>query len=156
VNVAFLVLLAVSIFITVLLRYIFRVAVPEMTVLQRFAVAWLVFLGAALLVWEEGHLKIDIFGPYLSARGKKVQRVLIDVLLLGALVVLVLAGRKAFVIGIARTELIELRFLEERISLAYFNSAFFVGSCLMLLFHILKLLERYVITRRHRAEGDRQ
>lgn len=154
VNVAFLLLLVLSIFATVLLRYIFRLAVPEMTVLQRFAVAWLVFLGAALLVWDEAHLKIDIFGPYLSERGRRVQQIVIDILLLGAVILLLFAGRKALLVGIARTELIELRFLKNRISLAYFNGAFFVGALLMVVFHALKLLERYVVPRRTGREPD--
>ena len=144
-NVFFLALLALTIFVTVFLRYVFKISVPEVTILQRFAVAWLVFLGAAMAVWDDQHLKIDIFGPFLSPRARIVQRTLIDILMTGALFLLVLVGRKAFIVGIERTELIEIRFLQERISLFYFNSSFFVGALLMFLFHILNLIDRYYL-----------
>jgi TRAP-type C4-dicarboxylate transport system permease small subunit len=149
VNVFFLALLSVTIFVTVLLRYVFEVAVPEATVVQRFAVAWLVFLGAAIALWDDQHLKIDIFGPYLSGRGKWIQRLLIDILMTGAVVLLFLAGLRAFQIGLYRTELIEIRFLKNRLTLAYINTAFLAGAGLMLLFHLLNIVDRYVLRRAH-------
>jgi TRAP-type C4-dicarboxylate transport system permease small subunit len=154
VNIVFLALLTVTIFVTVLLRYIFKVAVPEATILQRFAVAWLVFLGAAIAVWDDQHLKIDIFGPYISERGKKIQRIVIDILMLAAVVLLVLAGIRAFQIGLYRTELIEIRFLKNRIRLTYINSAFLTGSALMLIFHLLNLVDRYILGGGKRAQEE--
>lgn len=142
-NVGFLLLLTLTIFITVLLRYIFKVAVPEVTIIQRFAVAWLVFLGSAMAVWDDQHLKIDMFGSLLSERLQRRRQLLIDLLVFGALILLTLVGRKAFLVGLERTELIEIRLLDHRISLAYFNSAFLVGAALMLLFHILNMVDRY-------------
>lgn len=142
-NVGFLLLLTVTIFVTVLLRYIFKVAVPEVTILQRFSVAWLVFLGSAMAVWDDQHLRIDMFGSILSERLQRRRQLIIDLLVLCALILLTLVGRKAFIVGLERTELIEIRLLDHRISLAYFNSAFLVGAALMLLFHLLNLVDRY-------------
>ena len=140
-------LLAVVIFSTVLARYVFRASVPELLVVTRFCIAWIVFIGGAIAVRNDDHLAIDIFGPYLSDRANRYRLLLVDILVTGAIVVFVLVGYRGFIVGLSRVERIPWRFAAGTVSLAYFNTAFFAGSVLMILFQLLNLVDRYVIRR---------
>lgn len=128
--------LSLIIFISVLTRYIFKISIPELIVIQKFAISWLVFLGAAVGVKEKNHLKIDMLNDILPQKYIDIKELIIDFLLIFVMIGLIVVGQKAFFNGFTRKELIPIRFLSESISLGYFNSSFLVGSILMLLFQV--------------------
>ncbi len=142
--VVLLILLAVTIFFSVLARYVFRVSIPELTLLQRFSTVWLIFLGAAVAVHEDEHLAIDMLSPLMGDRGQRRRRVVIDIIVLIGTILFTVVGYNGFQAGITRTELLRLPMFDRaRISLAYFNTAFLVGGVLMFLLHALAMLQRY-------------
>lgn len=64
-------------------RYVFGVSfswVPEMA---RFLMAWSIFLGAGILVYNEEHIKVDILEKYLSGLPHKLLKL---ILILGSMV----------------------------------------------------------------------
>ncbi|SDI79778.1 TRAP transporter small permease [Alteribacillus bidgolensis] len=139
-----LVLLAVTLFVSVVARYVFSASIPETEVIRKFCIAWLVFMGSAIAVKEKHHLEIDIFTEYLSARLVRIKNIIVYVLMLTAILILVFVGVAAFNAGINRTEMVSIRFLSDPPSLAYYYTAVLVGSIFMLYFHIVnarKLLE---------------
>jgi TRAP-type C4-dicarboxylate transport system permease small subunit len=139
-----LVVLSAAIFAGVVTRYVLRISVPELALIQRFCVFWLIFTGGALAVRSGDHLSIDVFGPFLSERGLKVQRIAIDVLSSFAVVLFLFVGYNGFLSGLNRTELLRISwFGNARISLAVFNGAFLFGATLMFLFQLAGLIERY-------------
>lgn len=139
-----LVILAASIFTGVVTRYILKISVPELALIQRFCVFWLVFAGGALAVRTDDHLAIDVFGPFLHDRGLRRQRIAIDVLTTVAVVFFMVVGYNGFLAGLNRTELLRISWINNvRISLVVFNSAFLVGALLMVLFHTVNLVNRY-------------
>lgn len=143
INSFFLILLSMTIFLSVIARYAFQYSIPEFTILQKFAIVWLVFLGAAVALREDEHLKIDIFSDYLPERFVKLKSILIDIILLFTIIFLIFVGIQSFKVGFTRRELIPIRFISNRISLAYYNSAFLVGVILMFIFHLRNLKDKY-------------
>lgn len=143
INSFFMILLALTIFLSVIARYAFQYSIPEFTILQKFSIVWLVFLGTAVGVREDEHLKIDIFSDYLPERAVKLKTIIIDIILLFTIIFLVFVGYDSFKVGFLRKELIPIRFISQRISLIYYNSAFLVGALLMLVFQIRNLKDKY-------------
>ena len=138
-----LLILSASLFAGVVTRYVLRVSVPELALVQRFCVFWLIFTGGALAVRTGDHLSIDVFGPFLSERGVRLQRIAIDVLSSAAIVLFLIVGYNGLLSGLNRTELMRISwFGNARISLAVFNGAFLFGASLMCLFQIAVLTER--------------
>lgn len=152
VTAALMALLSVAIFTTVLARYVFRASIPELVVLTRLCIAWLVFLGGALAVRNDDHLAIDIFGPYLSPRANRYRRIVLDALVTFAIVLFVVVGYRAFIVGLSRVERIRLLVTGKQISLAYFNTAFVVGAVLMFAFQVLNLIDRHIFHRSPKKE----
>lgn len=145
-----LVLISVTLFTGVITRYVFSYSIPELEVLRKFSLLWLVFLGSALAVKEKAHLEIDILSDYLSERGAKIRDILVYFLTLVGIVILVFIGVAAFKSGLARSELVSIRFLSSQPSLIYYYSAFLVGSILMVYFHLLNA--RSLFFKKHKKE----
>ncbi|MFB9865758.1 TRAP transporter small permease [Vreelandella sulfidaeris] len=132
-----LVLISVTLFTGVVTRYVFSYSIPELEVLRKFSLLWLVFLGSAIAVKEKAHLEIDILSDYLSERGAKIRDIIVYLLTLVGIVILVFIGVAAFKSGLNRSELVSIRFLTTQPSLIYYYSAFLVGSIFMVYFHLL-------------------
>ena len=49
-------------------RYLFRRSIDGADEILIFTMAWLVFIGAAVVTWEGRHLRLDLLGEALSAR----------------------------------------------------------------------------------------
>lgn len=129
--------LALTLFVAVVARYVFQISLSETAIIQKFSVAWLVFLGSAIAVKDKEHLEIDIFSEYMSEKNVKRKNIVVYVLTLIAIICLVLVGLNAWKAGFIRKELIPVRFLTTRFSLAYYYTSILVGSLGMLFFHIL-------------------
>ncbi|MFD1415798.1 TRAP transporter small permease [Oceanobacillus jeddahense] len=138
-SVLMMILLAVTLFIGVLTRYVFSFSIPELEVVRNFCLIWMVFIGSALAVKEKLHLDIDIFSDYLSERLNSWRIRIVYLLTFFGIGILIFIGVAAFESGLNRMELVPIRFLSEQPSLVYYYSSFLVGSVLMLLFHLLNI-----------------
>ena len=131
-----LIILSLSVFISVLTRYIFKIAIPELIIIQKFSLSWLVFLGAAEAVKESQHLSIDMFSKFLSVKNRYIKQIIIDIFLFIAIIIFFMAGGEAFLISFRRKELIPIRFIKHYVNLTYFNMPFFIAGILMIFFQI--------------------
>lgn len=86
-------LMTILVFLQVLFRYLFNTPLGWSEEIARFAFVWLSFLGAAILVRTDGHIRVSVFVDQLPDRGWIAVRVLqyagalicIAILLLGGL-----------------------------------------------------------------------
>ncbi len=136
-------LLSFTIFIAVIGRYVFRYPLPEVNIVQNFSLVWLIMLGSGIALKHKEHLDIDIIGPYLSKRANAIRAFLIDAIVMLAVVLLIFVGYKSFLAGFTRTELTPIRFLDHRISMVYFNSAFLFGALTMFAYQVVNLLKSF-------------
>lgn len=143
ISITMLILLSITLFVGVLSRYVFSYSIPELEVIRKFSLMWLVFVGSALAVKEKVHLEIDIFSEYLSEKMVKVKDIIVYILSFFGMSILITIGFTAFQAGLDRTELVPIRFLSEQPSLIYYYSAFLIGSILMLYFHLCKSQELF-------------
>ncbi|MDX8045516.1 TRAP transporter small permease subunit [Gracilibacillus sp. S3-1-1] len=141
ISVFMMILLAVTLFVGVLSRYVFSYSIPELEVLRNFSLMWLVFIGSALAVKEKMHLEIDIFSDYISERINRIRLLVVFILSIFGMGILVFIGIAAFQSGLNRTELVPIRILSTQPTLIYYYSAFLVGSILMLYFHLINSRE---------------
>ncbi len=137
-------LLSLTIFVAVVARYVFKFPIPEVNIVQNFSLVWLIMLGAGIALKHKEHLDIDIIGPYLSEKAAAVRYFLIDIIVLLAVLLLVVVGYKAFLAGFTRSELTPIRFLDHRITLVYFNSAFLFGALTMLIYQVVNVAKTYI------------
>ena len=66
--------MGLSIFLQVVLRNIFHEGILWGDILLRHLVLWVGFIGASLATREQKHINIDLFGRFLSDRGKNIVR----------------------------------------------------------------------------------
>ncbi|SDN87035.1 TRAP transporter small permease [Alkalicoccus daliensis] len=137
INVITMITLTLALFTGVIARYVFSYSIPEIEVIRKFCIMWLVFMGSAIAIKEKQHLEIDIFTEYLSKRLAKIKEVIVYILTLAGVIILLFIGLAAFDAGLNRTELVSISFLPFRPSLTYYYSAFLIGSIFMLYFHLL-------------------
>lgn len=89
---ALLAAMSVMVFLNVVLRFLFNSGIPQTEELSRYAFVWLTFLGAVVLLREGRHLGMDSFLMRLSPAGRKVCRILSDVLIIGCCVLLLIGS----------------------------------------------------------------
>lgn len=143
-------MLSITIFTAVIARYVFGYPLPEVNVVQNFSLVWLVLLGSGLALKNKEHLDIDILTPYLSEKTNAVRSFIIDMIVMAAILLLLAVGYKSFLAGFTRTELTPIRFLDGRISMVYFNSAFLFGAITMFAyqsFNIIKSFKNIQVTK---------
>ncbi len=136
-------LLSFTIFVAVVARYVFKFPLPEVNIVQNFSLVWLIMLGSGIALKNKEHLDIDILGPYLSERSNAIREFLIDVIVMLAVILLLAVGYKSFLAGFSRTELTPIRFLDHRITMVYFNSAFFFGAITMFIYQGINVLKTF-------------
>ncbi len=136
-------MLSFTIFVAVIARYVFGFPLPEVNIVQNFSLVWLIMLGSGIALKEKEHLDIDILGSYLSERANAIRAFLIDVVVLLAIILLLAVGYKSFLAGFSRTELTPIRFLDHRITLVYFNSAFLFGAITMFIYQVINVLKTF-------------
>jgi TRAP-type C4-dicarboxylate transport system permease small subunit len=143
ISIFMLILLSLTLFAGVIARYVFSYSIPELEVIRKFSLMWLVFIGSALAVKEKLHLEIDIFSDYLDEKKIRVKNIIVYVLSLFGIIILILVGFAAFKSGLNRTELVPIRFLSSPPSLIYYYSAFVIGAVFMLYFHLANAKELF-------------
>jgi TRAP-type C4-dicarboxylate transport system permease small subunit len=94
--------ITIGVFIQVVLRYVFAVSFLWGEELSLFAFIWCVFLGTAVCTWRHIHFSFDIFSELLTGRAAGVQRLLVDVCVLVATVVIAITGWQFSQMSIAR------------------------------------------------------
>jgi TRAP-type C4-dicarboxylate transport system permease small subunit len=94
--------ITIGVFIQVVLRYVFAVSFLWGEELSLFAFIWCVFLGTAVCTWRHIHFSFDIFSELLTGRAAGVQRLLVDVCVLLATVVIAVTGWQFSQMSIAR------------------------------------------------------
>lgn len=127
-----LLLLSSAIFFTVITRYLLKICIPELHILIKFSVSWMVFLASAIALKENEHLVIDIISDKLSENKKCVLQFLVNVVVLVILLFLVRVGIYSFQMGMEKLEPIN-----RRINQVYFYSSLSIGSIIMLVMHIM-------------------
>ena len=134
-------LLSLTIFVAVVARYLFHFPIPEVNIVQNFALVWLIMVGSGVALKNRDHLDIDIIGPYLSEKANTIRLFIIDIIVFIAVIFLLYVGYRTFLIGFTRSELTPIRFLDHRISMVYFNTAFFVGAITMVIYQTVNLVK---------------
>ena len=99
---ALLAFITVGVFIQVCLRYLFSVAFIWGEELSLFAFIWCVYLGAAVNVRRRSHFAFDFLAGLLRGRAAALQRLLIDLVVLGLAVFMLVKGYEFSVLSIKR------------------------------------------------------
>lgn len=79
--VGLLAVMVVIVFANVVLRFVFHSGIAQTEELSRYAFVWLTFIGAVVVLREEGHLGVDSYVRRLSLRGRMACRVASDLLI---------------------------------------------------------------------------
>lgn len=128
--------------IEVVLRYIFGLSLIFTEELARYLMVWIVFLGGALAVKDDSHIRINVLVKRLSSRLGQLVRITAHGLTMLLLVVLTVEGIK-----ILPRQLDQMCITIDT-SMFYFYLAIPVGSILMIIF----LLPRIKDSIRRRPE----
>ena len=99
---ALLAFITLGVFIQVVMRYLFAQSFLWGEEFSLFAFIWCVFLGTAVCTWRHIHFSFDIFSELLTGRAAGVQRLLVDVCVLVATVVIAITGWQFSQMSIAR------------------------------------------------------
>ncbi|HEX2116001.1 MAG TPA: TRAP transporter small permease [Alphaproteobacteria bacterium] len=84
--------ITVGVFVQVVLRYAFATSFLWGEELSLFAFIWCIFLGAAICVRRRQHFAFDLPPDFLGPRAARIQRLLIDLLVLAAALLLLIEG----------------------------------------------------------------
>lgn len=114
--------------IEVVLRYIFGLSLIFTEELARYLMVWIVFLGGALAVKDDSHIRINVLVQRLSPRLGQLVRIIAHGLTMLLLVVLTVEGTK-----ILPRQLDQMCITIDT-SMFYFYLAIPVGSILMIIF----------------------
>ena len=99
---ALLAFITIGVFIQVVLRYVFALSFLWGEELSLFAFIWCVFLGSAVCSWRHIHFSFDIFSEALTGRAAGVQRLAVDLCILGVTLVMMVTGWQFSQMSIAR------------------------------------------------------
>ncbi len=114
--------------IEVVLRYIFGLSLIFTEELARYLMVWIVFLGAALAVKDDSHIRINLLVKRLSPRLGQLVRVTAHGLTVLLLMVLAVEGTKIL------PRQLDQMCITVGTSMFYFYLAIPVGSVLMIIF----------------------
>jgi TRAP-type C4-dicarboxylate transport system permease small subunit len=84
--------ITIGVFVQVVLRYVFATSFLWGEELSLFAFIWCIFLGAAICVRRRQHFAFDLPADFLSPRVARAQRLVIDLLILSAALLLLIEG----------------------------------------------------------------
>jgi TRAP-type C4-dicarboxylate transport system permease small subunit len=76
--VGLLAVMVVIVFANVVLRFVFHSGIAQTEELSRYAFVWLTFIGAVVVLREEGHLGVDSYVRRLSPYGRMACRIASD------------------------------------------------------------------------------
>jgi TRAP-type C4-dicarboxylate transport system permease small subunit len=124
---ALLALMAAAVFVQVILRYVFTVAVEGLDEVPRYLFVWLVMVGAAAAMHRGEHTALHYFRDRLGPRGRAVLRALTE----AAGIFLFLSLIKTSFVLVPNVQLQESAGL--RLPLGYVYAAVPVGAALIIL-----------------------
>jgi TRAP-type transport system small permease protein len=81
-----------GVFLQVVLRYVFSTSFLWAEELSLFAFIWCIYLGAAICVWRRSHFAFDFLAGLLTDRAAGLQRLLVDLVILGVAAVMLVEG----------------------------------------------------------------
>jgi len=81
-----------GVFLQILLRYVFSTSFLWGEELSLFAFIWCVYLGAAICVRRRTHFAFDFLAERLTGRAAGIQRLVVDLVVLGVAAILVIEG----------------------------------------------------------------
>ncbi len=81
-----------GVFLQILLRYVFSTSFLWGEELSLFAFIWCVYVGAAICVRRRNHFAFDFLAERLTGRAAGVQRLAVDLVVLGVAAILVIEG----------------------------------------------------------------
>lgn len=84
--------ITIGVFVQVVLRYVFATSFLWGEELSLFAFIWCIFLGAAICVRRRQHFAFDLPPDFLPPRIARIQRLVIDLLVLAAALLLLVEG----------------------------------------------------------------
>ncbi|ADQ14031.1 TRAP transporter small permease [Halanaerobium hydrogeniformans] len=139
--VAFLIVFMTTVmFAQVILRYVFGTSIRQLTILVRFSISWMTFVGSAIALKTQDHLEIEIFPESTPKIILKIRNFIVDIVTFFVIFILLRVGHHAFNLGFAKAELVD-----RRITQGYYYSSLFIGAILMLIFFTWHLVKRYII-----------
>lgn len=139
--VAFLIVLMTTVMFTqVILRYVFGTSLRQLTILIRFSISWMIFIGSAIALKTQDHLEIEIFPESTPEIILKIRNFIVDIVTYFVIFILLRVGYHAFNLGFTKAELVD-----RRITQAYYYSSLFIAAILMLIFFSWHLVKRYII-----------
>ncbi len=94
--------ITVGVFVQVCLRYFFSLSFLWGEELSLFAFIWCVFLGAAIALRRRHHFAFDLLAMLLRGRTAAIQRLLIDLIVLGLSAVIMVQGYHFSVLSLQR------------------------------------------------------
>ncbi|NIS78979.1 MAG: TRAP transporter small permease subunit [Anaerolineales bacterium] len=133
-----LIILCASVIVTivtieVVLRYVFSLSLIFTEELARYLMVWIVFLGGAIAVRDDSHIRINILTKRIRPRLRVLARLIAHGLSVFLLVVLSMEGIK--ILG----RQLDQMCITINISMFYFYLAIPVGSILMIIFILPKI-----------------
>jgi TRAP-type C4-dicarboxylate transport system permease small subunit len=91
-----------SLIVGVFFRYVLRDSLSWTDEVAMFCFSWIVFLAAALLVRESGHVRVELIENYLPNRAARGLRIFIDLLILITGVYLVWTGWNLMILTVGQ------------------------------------------------------
>lgn len=144
--VALMVAMVVTVFIAVVFRYLFGLGFSWSDEMPRFFLLWLVYLGAAVVVADDDHIRITILDELLDNKGKKWLRF---VQTIGLIVYAVLVVRYSLDTMSLQAHAVSASM---RLPMQFVYSVFPIAGCLMLLHSVVNML--CTLTNRKEVDGE--
>lgn len=119
--------------VEVVLRYVFGVSLIVTEELSRYLMVWIVFLGAALAIHDDTHIRITAFTDRLPGRANALVELTARLLVLGFSILILVEGVRIL------PEQLQQQTTTLRVSIFWFYVAIPVGSALMALFLMPKI-----------------
>lgn len=139
-SIALLMALLISLtFVQVVARYVMHSPFTGTDQLSRIALVWLTFIAAAVAVREDKNIRIEFLLKHLPPKVAQWNATALDLLLVGFLSVFSVRAYEVTRIGFFQ------HILATPFSYAAIYSSIFAGSLLMLLFVVLRILNRHGI-----------
>jgi TRAP-type C4-dicarboxylate transport system permease small subunit len=86
------ILQAVLLMVSVLLRYLFNSPIIWGDEIVRYSLIWMTFVGAAMATKEKQHIQVDVIDTVLPKLGQKITNWFVDVVVVGFMVFLIYYG----------------------------------------------------------------
>lgn len=128
-------LMTVVVLLQVIMRYIFNSPLTWTEEFARYLFVYITFLGAALLIYERGHLYVEIIFNNLPIRIRKILQLILDVIILGFSVFLTISAK-------ASMDVAEGSFSTAmHIPMNYIGFSVLLGALLIILFSLWNIVQ---------------